>query len=201
MDAEKPADDDDPMDDKPEEPEELLGRRREAKWINEYRAHRRRDKLYDDQLERRDKLYDDQLERQDKANEESRVSYARSHRAELAKEEAKKKETKEDRELNDAKVTEYDAWYFRRILLQKASESLEVALRTARHNHTMALEDLRLHDKREPKHTVGDQLVYKPSWYDVAKLRKEDLWGAGPDYGNNQPQPVRNSSSGSSDHV
>jgi len=146
-------------------------------------------------------LYDAQLERQDKANDDHRVSYERYRRAELAKDEAKKTETKEDRELNDAKVTEYDAWRFRRIQLQKASESLEVALRTARHNHTMALEDLRLHDKREPKHTVGDQLKFIPSWYDSEKLRKKGVWGAGPDYGNNQLQPVRNSSSGSSDHV
>ena len=163
------------MDEEEEEEEEEARKIREEEWRNHHA-----------QL-----LYDEQLERQDKGRY---VKY-QYEKEEAKMKETKEKETKEDRELNDAKVTEHDAWYFRRLQLQNASESLEVARRTAIHNHTMALEELRLHDKREPKHTVEGQLKFIPSWYNSEKLRKSRVWGAGEDYGNNQLPPVRNSSS------
>ena len=168
------------MDEEEEEEEEEARKIREEEWRNHHA-----------QL-----LYDEQLERQDKGRYvKYQYEKEEAKMKETKEKETKEKETKEDRELNDAKVTEHDAWYFRRLQLQNASESLEVARRTAIHNHTMALEELRLHDKREPKHTVEGQLKFIPSWYNSEKLRKSRVWGAGEDYGNNQLPPVRNSSS------
>ena len=136
-------------------------------------------------------LHDAQLDRQEKARDDLRVNCERAERF------------RRTERAVEAAPTEYEQWKYKRMQLQATSESLGAASRRATYNHVMALEALRQHEKREPKHEVGGQLKYIPCGHaaEAEKVRKSRVWGAGEDYGNNQPQPVRNSSSGSNDLV